>query len=179
MRFAIIGFGLLMASTVPAQSDPSSDTTGQIGKPGTSISNVDEVFVDNAGRANMAQIGLGKLAVRKGSTEKVRQMGQKMIDDHRKLGDKLQLVASREGLSLPTQVTREQQATHDHLSSLSGAEFDKAFIEQLKSDHQEAISLFEDESQHGTDLQLKSFAESTLPSLRHHQQMVTRQSKMM
>jgi len=102
-----------------------------------------------------------------------------MIDDHTKVGDRLQTIASREGFTLPKELTPEQQAAHDRLSALSGAEFDKAYREQLKQDHQEAISVFQNEAQNGTDPQFQSFAQSTLPSLRHHQQMASRPTKTM
>lgn len=54
-----------------------------------------------------------------------------------------------------------------------------AYMDQLKTDHQQAISLYQGEVQNGSDPQLKSFAQSTLPSLRKRQQMTNRPTKRM
>jgi putative membrane protein len=139
------------------------------------LSSADQSFVTEAAQTNAAEIKLGELGVQKGSTAQVRNMAQMIIDDHKKVGDKLQSIATRENFALPGVPNAEQRATYDRLSAMSGTDFDRAFLDEIKTDHQQAISLFQNETRNGTDPQLKSFAQSTLPSLRHHEQMVTRQ----
>jgi len=186
MRVTLIAVFSLVAGTAFAQMNPSSPgssatnpqetTSGQNkSQAGGMMSKADQEFVNQAAEANMADIKLGELGVKKGSTADVRRMAQMIIDDHKKVGDKLQSIATRENVSLPTQANAEQRATYDRLSAMSGTEFDRAFLDELKTSHDQAISLFQKESQSGSDPQLKSFAQSTLPSLRHHQQMVNRQ----
>jgi putative membrane protein len=142
--------------------------------PNTTQSKIDESFVKNAATANLSAIKLGQLAVQKGSTAEVRKLGQTMMDDHRKVNDKLQSIAKGEGMMMPTEISSEDQAVYDRLSGLSGVEFDRAYKDQMKRDHKQAISLYRDEVQNGVDPQLKSFAQSTLPALEQHQQMVGR-----
>jgi putative membrane protein len=162
MRVTLVAIVSLIASVALAQ-----------------LSNVDQSFVGQAAQANLATVKLGELGVRKGSTAQVRSLAQSMIDDHKKLGDKLQSLATSENFSLPAEPSAEQRATYDRLSALSGAAFDRAFIGELKNGHEQTISLFQNEAQNGGDAQLKSFAQSSLPALRHHQMMVNRQSHQM
>jgi putative membrane protein len=162
MRVALVTIGSLIAGVAFAQAQ------------GSSLSKGDQDFVSHAALANMAEIKLGELGVRKGTSESVRNTAQMMIDDHQKLGEQLKRIATRENFALPSEPDAEQKATYERLSKLSGAEFDSAFLDELKTNHQQAITLFQQEAQSGRNLQLKSFAQTTLPELRHHQEMVTR-----
>ncbi|MDF2455219.1 MAG: outer membrane protein-like protein [Cytophagaceae bacterium] len=47
----------------------------------------------------------------------------------------------------------------------------KEFIDLMVSDHKDDIDLFEKESEKGNDPELKAFAASKLPTLKHHLQM--------
>jgi putative membrane protein len=141
------------------------------------LPSVDADFVRSASQANQTEIELGKLAVQKGSTPEIRKLGQTMIDDHTKVGDQLRGIAQRQGFTLPTQMTFDQRSIVDRLNGLEGSEFDRAYVDQMKINHQSAISLFQNEAENGIDPQVKSFAKTTLPSLHHHQELVNRNAQ--
>ena len=50
----------------------------------------------------------------------------------------------------------------------TGASFDRAYVEYVIDEHEDAIELFEDQSARGTDAELKAWAEAKLPTLREH-----------
>jgi putative membrane protein len=165
----------------PSQPMPSG-TQGQTGMPGApqgKLSSVDQSFVQNAALVNQEQIKLGQLAVKKGTSSQVRDFGQKLIDDHSKVGDQLKQIATREGISLPTELGPEQTNTISRLSGLSGKAFDSAFMDEIKTGHQQAMSLFQNEAKNGTDPQLRDFAQSTLPALHQHSESASRPLKTM
>jgi len=54
---------------------------------------------------------------------------------------------------------------------MSGAEFDRAYMNMMVSDHNKDVAEFEKESTKGGDPDLKAFAAKTLPTLKEHQQM--------
>ena len=56
------------------------------------------------------------------------------------------------------------------LASLSGAEFDRAFVKQMVDDHEQTIAKFETAQNDVTDAELRGFIASTLPTLRQHLQ---------
>ncbi len=74
-----------------------------------------------------------------------------------------------------TQMSSDQknaQKKYDELAKLSGEKFDRAYINQLSDDHKKAIKAFEKESKSGVDSELKTWASNTLPTLKHHFEMV-------
>lgn len=57
---------------------------------------------------------------------------------------------------------------YNRLQALQGAEFDRAFVRQMITDHNDAIALFTRASRDIEDSELKAFASDTLPTLQSH-----------
>ena len=60
--------------------------------------------------------------------------------------------------------------TKERLSKLSGAAFDKAYMNDMVNDHVKDVADFQKESTSGKDPAVKSFASQTLPTLQSHLQ---------
>jgi len=58
-----------------------------------------------------------------------------------------------------------------HLQSLTGDQFDQAYLNDMVGDHIQAVSEFETASQSLSDPDLKKFATKTLPTLQKHSKM--------
>jgi putative membrane protein len=139
-------------------------TTGQ----GGTLGSDDRQFMTRAAMMDMAEIQTGRLAVSQGASEGVRQFGQRMIDDHTRTSQQLMQMASAAGFAPPQTLDAKHQAAAQKLSSLRGAEFDRAYMTQMVKDHQEAVSLYQRQSTRGTMPDLRSFASATLPALQEH-----------
>jgi putative membrane protein len=137
----------------------------------------DKVFVMNAGLGGMAEVELGKLAVQKASDDRVKQFGQKMIDDHSKANEDLKAVASAQRIDVPVSLDSKHQATIDRLNKLSGSVFDRAYVREMVADHNEDVKEFHKEAQNGQDSAVRAFASKTLPTLEEHQRMILDISK--
>jgi len=59
----------------------------------------------------------------------------------------------------------------NHLKSLSGPQFDQAYLSDMVNDHAQDIAEFERASRELSDVQLKQYATSTLPTLKAHYRM--------
>jgi putative membrane protein len=125
-------------------------------------------FVRHAAQDGNAEVELGKMAVAQGSDPDVKQFGQKMVDDHSKANDELKNLASSKGIQAPAGVDPKSKATQDRLSKLSGAQFDRAYMQAMVGDHDHAILMFRSFSERGDDPQLKDWASKTLPTLQEH-----------
>lgn len=125
-----------------------------------------------AGAGGAAEVALGRMATQKATRDDVKQFGQKMVDDHTQAGDELKRIASGKGTPPPDAPTPAQKKDADKLSKLSGAGFDRAYLNQMVLDHQRTIALFRTESRSGRDAELKDFATKTLPTLQEHLTMV-------
>jgi putative membrane protein len=128
----------------------------------------DTHFAKEAAQGGMAEVKMGQLAQDKGSNDSVKVFGKRMVDDHSKAGDKLKDVASKESITLPTEISAKDQATYDRLSKLNGPAFDKAYARDMVKDHETDIAAFQKEANGGKDDSLKSFASETLPTLQDH-----------
>ena len=56
----------------------------------------------------------------------------------------------------------------DKLTKLSGAEFDREYMETMVDDHKEDIEKFQTQADKGKDPELKKFASENLPILKKH-----------
>jgi putative membrane protein len=128
----------------------------------------DAHFAKEAAQGGMAEVKLGQLAQEKGSNDSVKSFGKRMVDDHSKANDKLKEVASRESITLPSDLSAKHQATYDRLSKLNGAAFDRAYARDMVKDHETDIAAFQKEANGGKNDSLKSFASETLPTLQDH-----------
>ena len=125
----------------------------------------------DAAMGGMMEVELGRLAVQQGSSDAVKQFGQRMVDDHGKANTELMSLASSKGITLPTALDEKHQEQVTKLSGRSGADFDRAYAKLMVSDHNKDVSEFEKHSTRGTDPDLKAFATRTLPVLREHLQL--------
>lgn len=125
----------------------------------------DSSFVKKTALDGMTEVELGKLAQQKAGLDAVKQFGKRMEDDHSKANEKLKGIASTKGVELPAAPDKKDIAK---LQDKSGADFDRAYMKHMVSDHKKDISAFEKEAKSGKDADVKSFASETLPTLREH-----------
>lgn len=147
-----------LSSAMAQQSEPTS-----------------QQFVTQAAEANLAEIKTSQLALSKSQDAQVRNVAQEMIDDHTKANQQLATLAGQKSLKVPDDTDMTHKATLKLLQAKSGESFDKSYIDQMQKDHQKAVALFRDASRSPkVDADLKAFATSTLPTLQHHEQTVTK-----
>src|SRR5690348_5074547 len=114
-----------------AQSSTGQDSSDAMTHSMQSDGSHDAMFTREAAAANMAEIQAGRIALDKSSNAQVKQLAQRIIDDHTKAGDQLMSIAQRKQVSLPTEPMPMQKQEADHLKSLSGSAFDKAYAQTM------------------------------------------------
>jgi putative membrane protein len=135
---------------------------------GLALAQSDMQFAQEAAIGGMTEVELGKLAVKNGESPQVKSLGQRMIDDHSKANQELKSIAAKNNITLPTDLDAKHKAMVDKMSSMSGASFDQAYIQGMVKDHQEDITLFQKEAKSGTNVDLKTWAGATMPTLQDH-----------
>jgi putative membrane protein len=131
----------------------------------------DSAFITKAAQGGMAEVRHGQLAADKASNSDVKQFAQQMVDDHSKSNDELKQLASSKGVTLPADIGPKHQAAHDRLSKLSGAEFDRAYMQHMVAEHKATVDEFRRESRNGSDPEVKAWAAKSLPTLERHLRM--------
>jgi putative membrane protein len=133
-------------------------------------SSPDRTFVLEAAQGGMAEVELGKLAGEKAQSAEVKQFAQKLVQDHGRANDELKTLARTKNITVPSAPDSKHKATHDRLAKLSGAAFDRAYMQAMVEDHQKDVAAFRAESQNGKDPDVKAWAAKTLPTLEQHYQ---------
>jgi len=136
------------------------------------MSSQDHKFVMDAAMGGLMEVELGRLAAQQGSSAAVKQFGQRMVDDHSAANTELMTLATSKGMTLPTALDEKHQEEVRKLSAMTGADFDRAYVKMMVSDHKKDVSEFEKQSTKGGDADLKAFAGKTLPTLQEHLKMI-------
>ena len=131
----------------------------------------DNHFLANAAQGGYAEVEFGKLAKDKASSSDVKTFADRMVTDHGKANDELKDIASKKNVTWPTALDAKHKMIYDRLSKLSGAAFDRAYMQAMLKDHREDVAAFRTESKMGKDEDVKSFASKTLPTLEDHLKM--------
>ena len=151
----------------PAAAGPGAPGAGPMDTPMQTRVD-DKKFLKDAAMGSMTETQIGKLAAEKGSSDNVKQFGQKLASDHAKAAEELKQVAAKENVQIPESLDSKHQSKVDKLSKLSGPQFDKAFVKDQMKDHEKDVDNYKAEAQYGTNPDVKMVAAKQLPTLQQH-----------
>jgi len=164
-----IAFSLpAISQTGAAATGAKAAETGAKAAPTNTLTSSDQEFVTNAVKGGAAEVKLSQLAVAKAQAPEVKQFGQRMVEDHSAANDKLTKLAGQKGMQPAQELDSAAQSEYNKLDKLSGAQFDQAYMDVMVSDHEKAIKEFQHAAQNAKDPDIRSFAQSTLPTLQDH-----------
>ncbi|HEU5443587.1 MAG TPA: DUF4142 domain-containing protein [Steroidobacteraceae bacterium] len=129
-----------------------------------------DAFMKKAIEGNLAEIKVGQLAQQKGATEGVRHFGTVLEQDHSTANSQAMTAASSMGVTPPAEPSSKEQAEYQHLASLSGSRFDKAFVKQMVKDHKKDIAQYKKEAKMSNS-PASSYAQQSLSVLHKHLQL--------
>ena len=147
----------------------SATTTASTGGGVSAMTPGDKEFVSDAGMDGMFEVQAGNLALQKAQSADVKTFAQRMVADHGMANAELAQLATTKGLALPTELGGPMKDAFEHLESLSGAEFDKAYMAHMVEGHDKDVAEFDRMAATAGDFDLKTWAGKTLPVLKEHQ----------
>ena len=128
----------------------------------------DKTFVLMAALSNYAEISAGQLALTKTADPNVQMFAQKMITDHTKSQDSLQLIAGQLGLNAPDSLDAAHVQMAAMLSTMTGRAFDSTYVHGQVTDHMATVNLMQTESTNGNNSAVKSYVTNYLPPVQMH-----------
>lgn len=136
-------------------------------------------FVANASRGDVYEIEAARIAQTRARAPDVRQVADRMLQDHTESSQKLMAALRAHGDQeligeIEGDLDAHRQTMVDHLRQASDAEFDSVYIDQQKLAHREAVTLFEGFTSSDEHPELVAFARGMLPTLQRHKEMVDR-----
>jgi predicted outer membrane protein len=129
---------------------------------------------------NQHEIDAGNLAKERGQSDQVKNYGETLVTDHQQLDSNVTSFAERNEITLPgaqegkaqlDKMQQKHQAMAERLKSLSGAQFDRAFVTAMVQGHQQAIQQVRTALNQAQDEQFKNLLTDTLPVLQKHLQL--------
>ena len=173
--------GLVVSTGMAQTGHPPGVAPGNPGamSPGTAESapglpapnqtnNSDRTFIRALAIGGAAEVEAGKFAEHASDDARVRQFGERMVQDHSKANKQLTDLTTADRISLPNGPDAEHRTMQQDLERLHGAEFDLRYIRAQVVDHQQTAQLLEYEIGSGENAGLKAFASETLPVVLEH-----------
>jgi putative membrane protein len=167
--FLIGSLLLLLLQGCINDANESASGTYKSKQPIIYIDKGDKQFAVDAALKGLANIELGKLAIKKGSDKKIKNFGTLLIKQHTKIGKRLRKITDEKKIPLPTEIDSATKKDLVMLSEYSGKAFDKVFLNFMINNHETDIKFFEYASKHVVDKDLKKQASKTLLILHRHQ----------
>ncbi len=169
--FALLILGLISVGCASTNKASTPDTTAQPNSGAAASSpstNSDQDFVTRAAQGNSAEIELGKIVAAKSKNPSVKQFAQMMVKDHTTAINELQELAQSKNLNFNDDPPDDAKALQAKLSSDTGKQLDKDYMDSMVEDHQKDVQEFTDKSETAKDPDVKQWAGKTLPTLQKH-----------
>ncbi len=160
----------MASSSAANSSSAAADTaTNNAASPATPAAILSQLSM-----ANTMEIQLSKMAQKKASSPKVKQVAAKLLADHSKNEAQLKALAKQLNVTLtpsaggnPT--AADSAAMPSELQGKSGAQFDQAFVQHEIDDHQSNIEKIQTQMlPSAQNAQVKSYLQKTVTAMQGH-----------
>jgi putative membrane protein len=155
------------------ERESASTSTGTSSATGA-LSKSDEQVVQRIFRQSRMQVRAAQLAAKNAQNNKIKQVAQDIVADHRQLNQELRDLASNRSLTLPTAAAGREGDDNvvDNLEKLSGAEFDRAYRDYLNTSHRNMTRQLE--SANTSDPDVRTFVARVQNVVQQHMSMLQR-----
>jgi predicted outer membrane protein len=116
----------LGASPLPVTAAPAAPTQ---------LNATDTLLLNGVRQAGLWELPAGQMAVQKGDSTRVRQIGQMIADQHIELDELTVDAANTLGATIPSTATAEQQGWLKEMQDTKGRQFDQTFVTRLRAAH--------------------------------------------
>lgn len=134
------------------------------------LSAMDKQFIRKVAQGNIAEVRVGKLALQKSKSERIRSIANTLVKEHSAANDALKPIAASHNFNLPKDTDRKHKAMYNRLSKMSGAAFDKAFMKAQVKAHNATLALFRKEMEKGQDSHVRDYAAQFIVNIQNHTQ---------
>ena len=106
----------------------------------TEASAMNRAYVENAAASDMFEMESSRLALQRATLPAVKTYAERMIEEHGKSSEELKAAALAAGIPLPPALPADKQAKLAALGRLNGEAFDRQYIADQRSGHQETLT---------------------------------------
>ncbi|QHI96830.1 DUF4142 domain-containing protein [Xylophilus rhododendri] len=129
----------------------------------------DKKLATDIANGGVYEVQAAQVAAKRAQKGSVRSYAEMLVNDHKKANAEFEKLAASKSMDLPRELPHEQRGRVQGLERHDAAGFDQDFLQKVGlDDHAKDIELFEKTAETATDPELKAFAKTTLPTLKHH-----------
>jgi putative membrane protein len=132
----------------------------------------DSTFLQTVGSLGLLQVKLGKLAQQKASSDVVKDFGKRMATEYAQANEQLAAGAKQAAYPKPV-LLRQHQQIFDRFNTMGKSSFDKNYMTEMVSEHDEAARFFEQEAKDGRIASLKQLAAGMLSDAQQRQSLAS------
>jgi putative membrane protein len=136
-------------------------------------SGIDEAgatFLRKAAVGGIMEVEAAKIAAKNAKSAEVKDFAAKMLADHTKANTELKTLAQSKKVITPEALPADQQIHLDEMKKMTGAAFDKHYMDMMVTDHDKTVALFKQGTEN-RDLSVKEWATNTLKVIESHDEM--------
>jgi putative membrane protein len=160
----------------PPTQNPLPPTQNQPVVPGASQSTPaqrdafkkDNKFVREAVQDNTLEIRLAQVAQQKATNSNIRQLAQRLQNDHMAMQGRWLSLAASNDTKLKTNLGPRHTKKAERLEKMSGSNFDRAYVTMLIQNNQDYLEYFEKEGRATRSDQVRNLAANDAPIIRQH-----------
>ena len=145
-KAALAALGVLLTFSAPAVAQ---DT------PPAPLTQTDQQFLTQAAQGSVSDYANGAAAVNRAQSPAVRQLGIWIMEDHDRLNIQLFAFAGVHHVNLPLMASAQDQSDLNTLTAKSGADFDRAWLQQAIKTNKQDVSDAQKEDAAATDPEIK------------------------
>jgi putative membrane protein len=162
----ILGLSVVL---LPLTTSASAAQTPAASAPNASLGPADTYFVTQTSLGTPFQVDSGRLAEAKGTTQAIRSYAELMVTSHITVNNALLgILKSKAPVPPPTLLKAAYATMVSTLQHETGQTLDADYVRGQVNYQRANTALYEYEIVNGTDPDLKTFAQETLPKIQDH-----------
>jgi putative membrane protein len=130
-------------------------------------SDADKVFVGNVSQGGAYEVAASKVAMMRATMPDVKDLATSEVHDHESVGANLKRISASVGIPIAAQLNPEFTQRLAKLKAVSAADFDAAYIADMKQIHDKDEKLFAKEANEGSS-NFQTFAHQTDLIVKRH-----------
>jgi len=127
--------------------------------------------IRHAASDNQFEIQVGQMVQERAQNPQVKQLAQRLVQDHQRAQQQLQQVAQQANVTISDQLMPVQQAMLQEMQQKQGQELERAFTFHQVGGHEKDILMAQWAASHEQNQQFQQYARQQIPVLEEHLKM--------
>jgi putative membrane protein len=155
-----------------AQSGPAAGEGAANLEPSGTLVKDDQQLIKKLYQSNQAQLEMAYIARSNADSSSVQTLAERLIDEHKRVGEQLTQLAAKRGMSLGKPKDRDhpklaEPPEIERLRVLQGPVFDREFVAETVTAHEQLLGAVDRGRVQATDGALRDLLDQIRPTLEH------------